>query len=42
MRKELPVGLPKLNLSQHQAVDKALNDTFTVIQGPPGKSGIEW
>ncbi|KAM7402778.1 hypothetical protein PAMP_017989 [Pampus punctatissimus] len=35
MRKELPDGLPKLNLSQRHAVDKALNDTFTVIQGPP-------
>lgn len=38
MRKKLPDGLPELNLSQHLAVDKALNNTFTLIQGPPGKS----
>lgn len=37
-RKELPNVLPELNHSQYLAVDKALNSTFTVIQGPPGKS----
>lgn len=30
-------GLPALNQSQYHAVDKALNNTFTLIQGPPGR-----
>ena len=36
-RLEPPIGLPKLNETQYQAVEKALDKNFTVIQGPPGK-----
>ncbi|XP_070758361.1 3'-5' exoribonuclease HELZ2-like [Enoplosus armatus] len=35
-RSELLNVLPSFNLSQHNAVDKALNNAFTLIQGPPG------
>ncbi|XP_030195702.1 helicase with zinc finger domain 2 isoform X2 [Gadus morhua] len=35
-RLEPPIGLPKLNETQYQAVEKALDKNFTVIQGPPG------
>ncbi|KAJ7999579.1 hypothetical protein DPEC_G00195880 [Dallia pectoralis] len=35
-REEPPEGLPKLNESQYDAVEKVLNSNFTVIQGPPG------
>lgn len=34
----IPTGLPDLNPSQNLAVDKALNATFTLIWGPPGKT----
>lgn len=36
MREKAP-GLPELNKSQYDAVEKALNNKFTLIQGPPGK-----
>lgn len=38
VRKEPPYGLPELNPSQRSAVEKAINTSFTLIQGPPGKS----
>lgn len=37
-RKKLPGNLPELNDSQSQAVTTAINEPFTLIQGPPGKS----
>ena len=37
-RLEPPIGLPKLNETQFKAVETALKNNFTVIQGPPGKS----
>lgn len=36
-RRAKPEGLPDFNSSQSLAVAKALNNTFTIIQGPPGK-----
>lgn len=30
-------GFPKLNTSQCKAIREALNNEFTLIQGPPGK-----
>uniref|UniRef100_A0A3Q4B4S9 DNA2/NAM7 helicase helicase domain-containing protein n=1 Tax=Mola mola TaxID=94237 RepID=A0A3Q4B4S9_MOLML len=36
VKKKPPTGLPMLNLSQHKAVDKALNNNLTLIWGPPG------
>lgn len=39
-RIKLPVGLPELNLSQRQAVNRALNSSFTLVWGPPGKPPI--
>ncbi|KAM4625518.1 3'-5' exoribonuclease HELZ2-like [Polymixia lowei] len=36
MREEAPEGLPKLNKSQYDALEKALHNNFTLIQGPPG------
>ncbi|KAJ8359240.1 hypothetical protein SKAU_G00157650 [Synaphobranchus kaupii] len=35
MRKQPPEGLPQLNESQHAAIEQALKNNFTVIQGPP-------
>ncbi|KAI3370504.1 hypothetical protein L3Q82_025264 [Scortum barcoo] len=35
MRNKLTNVLPEFNLSQHLAVEKALNNSFTIIQGPP-------
>ncbi|XP_046355457.2 helicase with zinc finger domain 2-like isoform X1 [Haliotis rufescens] len=37
MEKEVPVqGLPLNNTKQHEAIDRALSSSFTLIQGPPG------
>ena len=37
MKDKKPYGLPELNDSQYSAVEYAVNNSFTLIQGPPGK-----
>ncbi|KAL2090568.1 hypothetical protein ACEWY4_012831 [Coilia grayii] len=36
MKHDKPLDLPLLNDSQYNAVDHAVNSSFTIIQGPPG------
>ena len=38
VKKNPAAGLPSLNGSQCKAVDTALNNNFTLIWGPPGKT----